>query len=90
MPMGIVTDAKALLSSLSVCAGVILALRAGHTRRMSEEEQTRQKRKAERAALRAAKAIRIHASVKEPDLPFLEPVLMGKNGNGTRKAVSTR
>ena len=81
--------AKALLSSLSVCAGVILALRAGHARRMSEAEQARQERKAERAAMRAVKAVRTQP-VKEPEAPFLQPVIMGKNGNGTRKEALTR
>lgn len=80
---------KALLSSLSVCAGVILALRAGHARRMSEAEQTRQERKAERAAMRAMKAVRTQPA-KEPEVPFLQPVIMGKNGNGTRREALTR
>jgi hypothetical protein len=40
--------AKALLSSLSVCAGVILALRAGHARRIAETDQARLQRREER------------------------------------------
>ena len=80
--------AKALLSSLSVCAGIILALRAGHVRRTSEAEQARQERKAERAILLAEKAARTHTPASE--LPFLHPVRIGGNGNGTRKEALTR
>jgi len=87
---GVYRLAKALLSSLSVCAGVILALRAGHARRMSEAEQARQERKADRAAIRAEKAAKTHAPAREAEAPLSQPVLMSKNGNGTRKAVSTR
>ena len=42
---GVYRLAKTLLSSLSVCAGVIMALRAGHSRRMSETERPKQERK---------------------------------------------
>lgn len=80
---GVYRLAKALLSSLSVCAGVILALRAGHARRQSLTEQARIERRAERAALRA---VRSHAQASESPLP----VIIGKNGSGTRKEVSTR
>ncbi len=86
---GVYRLAKALLSSLSVCAGVILALRAGHSRRMSEAEQARQERKAERAAMRVMKAVRTQPA-REPEPPFIQPVIMGKNGNGTRKEALTR
>lgn len=83
---GVYRLSKALLSSLSVCAGVILALRAGHSRRVYETEQVRLERKAERKAARAERKAAQKAS--ESISPF-QPVLSG-NGNGTRKAVLTR
>ena len=88
---GIYRLAKALLSSLSVCAGVILALRAGHARRITETEQERQARKAERAALRLEKrAVRPLQPTGEVTFPFPQPVKVSGNGNGTRKAELTR
>jgi hypothetical protein len=85
---GIYRLAKALLSSLSVCAGVILALRAGHAGRMTETEQARQERKAERATIRAEKARRLAKPAKV--IPFPRAVQMSGNGSGTRKEASTR
>lgn len=85
---GLYRLAKALLSSLSVCAGVILALRAGHARRVSEAEQERQERKAERAALRLEKqSARAHSPAGEIMLPFPQPAVISGNGSGTRKAA---
>ena len=40
--------AKALLSTLSVCAAVVLALRAGHSRRLESIEQTKSERRNKR------------------------------------------
>ena len=37
--LGVYRLAKALLSSLSVCAGIILALRVGHSRRVAETKR---------------------------------------------------
>jgi hypothetical protein len=85
---GVYRLAKDLLPSLNVRAGVILALRAGHVRRMSEAEQALQERKAERAAMRAIKVARTQPA-KGQKAPFLQPV-MSKNGNGTRKDGLTR
>lgn len=80
--------AKALLSSLSVCAGVILALRAGHARRIMEAEKTHEERKAERAALRAARAAaRDSRPAREAENPLSLPVHLPGNG---RKAESIR
>jgi hypothetical protein len=87
---GVFRLAKALLSSLSVCAGVILALRAGHARRMSEAEQAKIDRKAERAAIRAEKASRLLRLEKGNEAPFLQAVQVSGNGHGTRKEASTR
>ena len=50
--------AKGLLSSLTICGGVTIALRANHARRIEAAEQDRAERKAERAELRQAKAER--------------------------------
>lgn len=44
--------AKGLLSSLSVCAGLVLALRAGHAKRMQDLSIEKAERKAERQAAR--------------------------------------
>ena len=87
---GVYRLAKALLSSLSVCAGVILALRAGHARRISETEHVHQERKAERVAIRAEKAARLSKIAKATANPFPESVQTSGNGSGTRKEVSTR
>ena len=87
---GVYRLAKAVLSSLSVCAGVILALRAGHARRMSEAERAKLERKAERAALRAEKAAMLSRPATMVENPFLQPVQVSGNGRGTRKEVSTR
>jgi hypothetical protein len=70
--------AKALLSSLSVCAGVILALRAGHARRINETERARAEAKQERAAARAAK----RPAQVLPPLPQSTP-----GGNGRRAGI---
>jgi hypothetical protein len=87
---GVYRLAKALLSSLSVCAGVILALRAGHSRRLSEVEKAKQERKIERAALRAEKANRLSRQAKVKTVPFAQTIQMSNNGNGTRKEASTQ
>lgn len=82
--------AKALLSSLSVCAGVILALRAGHARRMAETEQTKLDRKVERA-IRRAERVAIHSAkpaIKVTD-PLPQTLQVPGNGHGTRRAEST-
>jgi pilus assembly protein TadC len=67
--------AKALLSSLSVCAGVILALRAGHSRRIREAELAKAERKQERAVLRAER----RAGAVLSAAPLAQP---GNNGRG--------
>ncbi len=72
--------AKALLSSLSVCAGVILALRAGHARRINETERARAEAKAERAAARESKR-----AVIMPPLPQAQA-----GGNGRAHGVPQR
>ena len=87
---GVYRLAKALLSSLSVCAGVILALRAGHARRISETERVRQERKIERSAIRAEKAARLTKLVKVVATPFPESNQVRGNGSGTREEVSTQ
>ncbi len=74
--------AKALLSSLSVCAGVILALRAGHARRLLEAERARQERREERTARRLEKQ-----SLGKV-LPFLQTI--PGNGNGAHREVLTQ
>jgi hypothetical protein len=48
--------AKALLSSLSAVAAVILAMRSSHTKRITEAKHERQERKAERQARRIERA----------------------------------
>ena len=78
---GIYRLAKALLSSLSVCAGVILALRAGHSRRINETERARAEAKAERQAARAAKP---PARVIMPPLPQAQQA----GGNGRRAGIT--
>jgi hypothetical protein len=70
--------AKALLSSLSLCAGVILALRAGHAQRLADMDQQRQQRREERAAVRLAKVAR-STPVVPPPFP--------SNGNGHKPLV---
>ena len=85
---GVYRLAKALLSSLSVCAGVILALRAGHARRMAETEQVRLERKAERQVRRAERGV--ISTAKDVVDPLLTPLQMSGNGHGTRRAASTR
>jgi len=82
--------AKALLSSLSVCAGVILALRAGHSRRIHEAEKAHEERKAERAAIRAKKNRRVVQAGTGEVTPFLLPVQMLGNGHGKPKVESIR
>jgi len=87
---GVYRLAKALLSSLSVCAGVILALRAGHARRMAETEQARQERKAERAARRAERVALLSAKPARQALdPLPHALQVPGNGSGTRREAST-
>jgi hypothetical protein len=74
--------AKALLSSLSVSAGVILALRAGHTRRLAQVAAIREQLRAERAATRAAR------HPEQPRPPF--PVPLPSSDNGRHKQESIR
>ena len=88
---GVYRLAKALLSSLSVCAGVILALRAGHARRMAETEQARLDRKAERQEKRTGRV------VTSPVKPILEsidplpvPLQVSGNGKGMRRVGLNR
>jgi hypothetical protein len=82
--------AKTLLSSLSVCAGVVLALRAGHVRRMAEAEQARQERKAERAVRREKRAT-IHPTrpARQEFDPLSQTLQVSGNGRGTRREAST-
>jgi len=83
--------AKALLSSLSVCAGVILALRAGHARRMAETEQVRQERKTERATRRTER-VALHSTkpaIQAVD-PLPVPLQVSGNGKGMRRVGLNR
>ena len=60
--------AKGLLSSLSVCAGLVLALRAGHAKRLQDLTIEKAERKAERQATRKMKERR-RAEVARDPLP---------------------
>jgi hypothetical protein len=62
--------AKVLLSSLSVCAALVLALRAGHARRMDAAELERQERKEARLLLKEIrKEAENSGNLPEPSAP---------------------
>ena len=66
--------AKALLSSLSVIAGIVLAIRSQHARRLAAREQERAERKAERMAKKAER-------IRTGDLPESSGKFPANNGS---------
>jgi len=72
--------AKALLSSLSICAAVTLAIRSQHSRRLASIEQQRKERREARQVLRAGNlpelAGNLPVNVDWRNLPDMEKVSM--------------
>ena len=68
----LVKTAKGLISSLSVAAAITLALRAQHTRRISEKVALREERKRERRLTMDSQTAKVSAKVAERVVRFPE------------------